>query len=141
MLNKKKLKAMIDLAIYEQGEGREDLAISKYYLKDYITFGILKNILLTTIAYIAVLFFVFISNFENIAAEISNMRMQPLLVGILIFYLVLIALFSVLVIVVRKIKYRNAVNRVKKYYKKLRELEGLYKDEALLEGNTKENQK
>ncbi len=141
MLNKKKLKAMIDLAIYEQGEGRDDLAISKYYLKDYITFGILKNILLTTIAYIAVLFFVFISNFENIAAEISNMRMQPLLVGILIFYLVLIALFSVLVIVVRKIKYRNAVNRVKKYYKKLRELEGLYKDEALLEGNTKENQK
>lgn len=141
MLNKKKLKAMIDLAIYEQGEGREDLAISKYYLKDYITFGILKNILLTTIAYIAVLFFVFISNFENIAAEISNMRMQPLLVGILIFYLVLIAVFSVLVIVVRKIKYRNAVNRVKKYYKKLRELEGLYKDEALLEGNAKENQK
>ncbi len=141
MLNKKKLKAMIELAIYEQKEGREDLAISKYYLRDYITFGILKNILLITVAYIAVLFFVFISNFENIAAEISNMRMQPMLVGILVFYLVLIALFSVVVIVVRKIKYRNAVNRVKKYYKKLRELEGLYKDEAQLEGNIKENQK
>ena len=141
MLNKKKLKAMIELAIYEQKEGREDLAISKYYLRDYITCGILKNILLITVAYIAVLFFVFISNFENIAAEISNMRMQPMLVGILVFYLVLIALFSVVVIVVRKIKYRNAVNRVKKYYKKLRELEGLYKDEAQLEGNIKENQK
>ncbi len=141
MLNKKKLKAMIDLAMYEQKEGREDLAISKYYLKDYITFGILKNILLITIAYIAVLFFVFISNFENIASEISNMRMQPMLVGILIFYLVLIAVFSVLVIAARKIKYRNAINRVRKYYKKLQELEGLYKDEALLKGNIKENQK
>ncbi len=141
MLNKKKLKAMIDLAMYEQGDGREDIAISKYYLKDYITFGILKNILLITIAYVAILFFVFISNFENIAAEISNMRMQPMLIGILIFYLVLIALFSVAVIVVRKIKYRNAVNRVKKYYKKLRELESLYKEEALSEGNIKEKHK
>lgn len=139
MVDEKRLKAMIDLAMYEQGKGKEDLEISRFYSRDYISLGLLKNIVLITIAYIAVAAFVVVGNFENFAANISDMNVQPMLVGILICYLMVVGFFSVIVVVTRRIKYRNAVTRVKKYYKKLRELNDIYKEEALIKGTGKEN--
>ena len=139
MVDEKRLKAMIDLAMYEQGEGKEDLEISRFYSRDYISLGLLKNIVLITIAYIAVAAFVVVGNFENFAANISDMNVQPMLVGVLICYLMVVGFFSVIVVVTRRIKYRNAVTRVKKYYKKLRELNDIYKEEALIKGTGKEN--
>lgn len=139
MADEKRLKAMIDLAMYEQGEGKEDLEISRFYSRDYISLGLLKNIVLITIAYIAVTAFVVVGNFENFAANISDMNVQPMLVGVLICYLMVVGFFSVIVVVTRRIKYRNAVTRVKKYYKKLRELNDMYKEEALIKGTGKEN--
>ena len=139
MVDEKRLKAMIDLAMYEQGKGKEDLEISRFYSRDYISLGLLKNIVLITIAYIAVAAFVVVGNFENFAANISDMNVQPMLVGILICYLMVVGFFSVIVVVSRRIKYRNAVTRVKKYYKKLRELNDIYKEEALIKGTGKEN--
>lgn len=139
MADEKRLKAMIDLAMYEQGKGKEDLEISRFYSRDYISLGLLKNIVLITIAYIAVAAFVVVGNFENFAANISDMNVQPMLVGMLICYLMVVGFFSVIVVVTRRIKYRNAVTRVKKYYKKLRELNDMYKEEALIKGTGKEN--
>ena len=139
MADEKRLKAMIDLAMYEQGEGKEDLEISRFYSRDYISLGLLKNIVLITIAYIAVAAFAVVGNFENFAANISDMNVQPMLMGVLICYLMVVGFFSVIVVVTRRIKYRNAVTRVKKYYKKLKELNDMYKEEALIKGTGKEN--
>lgn len=139
MADEKRLKAMIDLAMYEQGEGKEDLEISRFYSRDYISLGLLKNIVLITIAYIAVAAFVVVGNFENFAANISDMNVQPMIVGVLICYLMVVGFFSVIVVVTRRIKYRNAVTRVKKYYKKLKELNDMYKEEALIKETGKEN--
>ena len=139
MVDEKRLKAMIDLAMYEQGEGKEDLEISRFYSRDYISLGLLKNIVLITIAYIAVAAFAVVGNFENFAANISDMNVQPMIVGVLICYLMVVGFFSVIVVVTRRIKYRNAVTRVKKYYKKLRELNDIYKEEALIKETGKEN--
>ena len=43
MLNEEKIKIMNKLAMYEQGEGKKYLPVSKYYRSDYIGLALIKN--------------------------------------------------------------------------------------------------
>ena len=38
MLNEERVKLMVQLASYEQKEGKEDFKVSSYYKKDYVSF-------------------------------------------------------------------------------------------------------
>ena len=51
MLNEEKVKMMNRLAMYEQGEGKKYLPVSKYYRTDYIGLALIKNFFLVTIGY------------------------------------------------------------------------------------------
>lgn len=51
MLNEEKIKIMNKLAMYEQGEGKKYLPVSKYYRSDYIGLALIKNFFLVTIGY------------------------------------------------------------------------------------------
>ena len=55
MLNEEKIKIMNKLAMYEQGEGKKYLPVSKYYRSDYIGLAMIKNFFLVTIGYCLVL--------------------------------------------------------------------------------------
>ena len=50
MLNEEKVKVMNKLAMYEQGEGRKYLPVSKYYRSDNIGLALIKNFFMVTIA-------------------------------------------------------------------------------------------
>ena len=52
---KKKVKVMTKIAMYEQGEGKKYLPISKYYRSDYIGLALIKNFFLVTIGYLLVI--------------------------------------------------------------------------------------
>lgn len=43
MLNEEKIKIMNKLAMYEQGEGKKYLPVSRYYRSDYIGLAMIKN--------------------------------------------------------------------------------------------------
>ena len=51
MLNEKKIALMTKMAIYEQGEGKKSLPMSKYYRSDYISLRIINTVIVTTIAF------------------------------------------------------------------------------------------
>mgnify|MGYP006891124752 CR=1 FL=1 len=55
MLNEEKIKIMNRLAMYEQGEGKKYLPVSRYYRSDYIGLAMIKNFFLVTISYCLVL--------------------------------------------------------------------------------------
>lgn len=38
MLNEERVKMMIKLASYEEGQGKEDFKVNSYYRKDYVSF-------------------------------------------------------------------------------------------------------
>ena len=42
MLNEEKIKIMNKLAMYEQGEGKKYLPVSRYYRSDYIGLSLLR---------------------------------------------------------------------------------------------------
>lgn len=132
-MDKKRLKMMVRLAMFEQVDGKEDIEISHYFRGDYIGIGLLKNAILVTVAYVIILALVAIYNFEFFAASFSNMNIHALLIGLLICYILLIALFSVIVFIKRKLRYEKAVHRIQSYHKKLLELEKSYEREELAE--------
>ena len=43
MVDEKKIRTMIELARYEEGEGKEDLRIRHFYRGDYLTVQLIKN--------------------------------------------------------------------------------------------------
>ena len=51
MLNEEKVKIMNKLALYEKGEGKKYLPVSKYYRSDFIGLALIKNFFLVTIGY------------------------------------------------------------------------------------------
>ena len=55
MLNEEKIKIMNKLAMYEQGEGKKYLPVSRYYRSDYIGLALIKNFFLVTIGYCLIL--------------------------------------------------------------------------------------
>ena len=55
MLDKNKVRIMTKMAIYEKGEGKEYLPISKYYKRDYVGLQMMKSFICSTIAF-AILF-------------------------------------------------------------------------------------
>ena len=52
MVNEEKVKVMNRLAMYEHGEGRKYLPVSRYYRSDYIGLALIKNFFLVTIGYV-----------------------------------------------------------------------------------------
>ena len=55
MINEEKVKIMTKLAMYEQGEGKKYLPISKFYRSDYIGQALIKNFFLISIGYVLAL--------------------------------------------------------------------------------------
>ena len=121
-MDEKRLQKMIHLAMFEEIDGCEDIEISRFFLNDYIGLGILKNFFLITIAYALLLVFLVIYNFEYLAVMFADMNFLPLIIGVLIFYGILLGIYSVIIYVRRRLRYEKAARRMRKYYSKLREL-------------------
>ena len=49
MLNEERVKMMIKLASYEEGQGKEDFKVNSYYRKDYVSFRTIVTLIWTTI--------------------------------------------------------------------------------------------
>lgn len=123
---------MIHLAMYEQVDGKEDIAISRFFRLDYIGLGLLKNFVLVTVAYFILIGFFIIYHFEFLAANISNINLVPTVTVLIICYVMIVGIFSVIVFMIRSMRYEKAARRADKYDKKLYELDEFYELEELI---------
>ena len=126
MLNEEKVKVMNKLAMYEQGEGRKYLPVSKYYRSDYIGLALIKNFFLVTIAYGLILIGVAAYFGEYLMENIHKMDLVHMGIYILIGYMVLLAAYSILTYVQYSVKYYRAKKSVKDYYVELTKLSKIY---------------
>ncbi|MDY4693819.1 MAG: hypothetical protein SO401_09815 [Blautia sp.] len=129
MLNEEKIKVMNKLAMYEKGEGRKYLPVSKYYRSDYIGLALIKNFFLVTIGYGLVLTGIGAYFGNYLMENIHKMNLVTLGIDILIGYLAVLVIFSVLTYIQYSIKYRRAKKSVKLYYEELTKLNRIYSRE------------
>ena len=126
MLNEEKIKIMNKLAMYEQGEGKKYLPVSKYYRSDYIGLALIKNFFLVTIGYGLILAVIAAYNLEYLLDNVHKMDLISLGIVVLAGYIGVLAVYSVLTYIQYTVKYYNAKKSVKQYYTQLTRLEKIY---------------
>lgn len=131
MINEKKIHIMTDLAMFAHREERRAMVVCRYRKRDYITIQMIKVWLAVTVAYmlissIAVLCFV--GGRENASLPFENFMAVFFLWGIL--YLVICLVFLILAFFSFGRYYREASIRMRRYYKRMKQMEEFYKENA-----------
>lgn len=126
MLNEEKVKIMNRLALYEKGEGKKYLPVSKFYRSDYIGLALIKNFFLVTIGYGLVLLAVAAYFGDYLMNNIHKMNLVNMGISILIGYLAVLVAYSVLTYIQYSVKYHRAKKSVRKYYEELTKLDKIY---------------
>ena len=129
-MDEERIRRMTRLAMYAQdGETGRDIEIVKYHKRDYIGAGIVGNIFLITIAYVIMLAAYMILHITEYTENMAGLSIKSILLYVLLLYGVILGLYSVLVFVIRSIRYDLALERAQKYYEELCALGELYDEE------------
>lgn len=122
MLNEKKVALMTKMAIYEQGEGKRSLPMSKYYRSDYISLRIINTVIVTTVAFFLIAGLAILVNVEKLLDELVSMDLMKIGKNILIAYIIVIIFQTAMTYIVysyRFKKYRKGLNEYNGSLKKL----------------------
>ncbi len=123
MLDKKRIRLMTKLAVYEQSDEKEDLKISSYYKDDYVGTKTLIGALWTMVGYALVIVLFVLCNMDTL---VNDMSMQKLivLVGVVVGgYLALLIVYCICANMFYKAKHAKARQRIKTFYNNLTALE------------------
>ena len=115
MLDKRKIRLMIKMASYEKQGAEEDLKISSYYKKDYVSMNVWATAIWFTIGYAIVAALIAFCTLEQILEKLTILKLLQNLI-LLILYCTGARMFY-------KRKHNLAKQHVKKYYRDLSRLE------------------
>ena len=141
MLNVKKIRLMTEMARYEEGKGKEEMRISKYFCSDYLGIALFKNFILASIGYAVVVLLVAAYFSEYLLNNVHKMNL--ILLGVILVgsYIITITIYSVITYVKYSLKYSRAKRGVEAYDRKLEKLETLYRKEDEIKSQKQENRR
>ena len=141
MLNVKKIRLMTEMARYEEGKGKEEMRIAKYFRSDYLGIALFKNVILASIGYAVVVLLVAAYFSEYLLNNVHKMNL--ILLGVILVgsYIITITIYSVITYVKYSLKYSRAKRGVEAYDRKLEKLETLYRKEDEIKSQKQENRR
>ena len=130
MIHEERVILMTGLQVYEDGDGKRDIAISNYFSGDYLGMQMLKSVIYVTIA--AGLFFAgyVFYNLEEFLNNIYQTNWLEYAQTLLTRYLVLVLAYTLITYLVYACRYAKAKKNLKKYYGGLKALNAMYHEES-----------
>lgn len=129
MLNEERIIMMTKMASYEEKEGKESVAIGKYFRSDYISIQVLKSVISATIAFVIVLALYIFYNFEVFMQDIYKMDLIKFAQDILIYYGVTVVIYGAVSYLICSYRYAKAKKSLKCYYQNLKKLNAMYNEQ------------
>lgn len=129
MLDKRKIRLMTKLALYEQNEGREDMKISAYYKKDYVSMKMIATLIWTTIGYGCAMLLVLAWGMTGWMEKLTLALIVMLVAVILLGNLALLIITFIITSRISNRKHRDARMRMKRYNHGLLQLMKMYEKE------------
>jgi len=129
MVNEKKVKVMTKMAMYENGQGAEDIKINSYYRNDYVSFKTLVSIIWMTIGYVMLVAMVAGMFLDEIMEQISVNFLFIFIMVIVSLYLALVLLYAIGASRFYKKRYLESRQRLKKFNHYLTRLNRMYEKE------------
>ena len=118
MVNEEKVKIMNRLAMYEHGEGRKYLPVSRFYRSDYIGLALIKNFFLVTIGYALLLAGIAAYFSEYLMDNVNKINLVAVGIYVIVGYLIVLIAYSVLTYIQYSVKYYRAKKRILPDWKK-----------------------
>ena len=133
MVNMRKVRLMTKLAIYEKKEGKEDIKLGKYFRRDYVRLKVLHNIVAVTIGYLLVLGMIVAYQMEYLIREAVNLDYIGMGKTILGGYIIVVTVYVMASMVGYSLYYGYSRKKLAKYFRMLRLLRTMYREEEQLE--------
>ena len=130
MLNKERVILMTKLASYENGEGKKNAAIGKYFRGDYIGAEVVKSIIAGTLAFGVGFALYVLYEFESLMADIYKMDLFVFAKNILVVYVVVVVAFALITYLVYYKRYSKAQKSLRNYQKNLKKLSSYYQKDS-----------
>ena len=131
MLDERRVRRMTKLASYEAKEGKEDIKISAFFRKDYISLNVISTLLWVTVGYLLAAVLVVLACLENLMESFAIAKLIGLGAIILIVYVVMMVLYNAMARKYYRRRHEEARERVKVYCHDLMMLEKLYEKEGI----------
>lgn len=129
MLSEERIRLMTKMASYEEGEGKEYMPIKQYYRKDYVTLGMLKSFITSSIAF-GILFLCWILyEMENITEILASRDLTELGIFVLAIYIGFVAVYQVIALLVYNRRYTRATLSIKEYHSLMKKVQRLQEKE------------
>ena len=129
MVDRKKLCRMIALARFETKNEDKAIRINNSYEQDYIARALIRNFLLTSIAYVLLIMVIGMVNLDVWLSNLNNLNIQPLLLTLILGYLIMLGVYTVIAFTIARIRYVRARNGIQQYRYELEQLRRIYKEE------------
>lgn len=123
MLDKRRIRLMTKLALYEQSDAKDDLKVSGYYKEDYAGLMTLKGALWTTVGYAMVAVMFVLCNLDLLINGMSMQKVIVLACAAVGGYLALLIVYCICANMFYKRKHVEARHRLKAFYNNLTALE------------------
>lgn len=131
MLNEKRVKHMVKLALYETKNGKEELKAGSFNKKDYVTLQVLRSLVWMTIGYVMLAILLGITAITFLLDEMSILEA---IIGIVLVILIYIGLLITYMAATKRYygqKHMHAYDEAKKFKDDLAELELMYEKEDI----------
>lgn len=127
MLNEERIRIMANMTMYEDGKGKEDFRVNRFFKRDYIGLNLIYTFIWVTIGYAIIMALYGVMHFEELLTSLTDIEVLKQLgtrfvigyVVILLFYLIVLRIYYGLV-------HKRASSNVREYYAQLRRLEKEY---------------
>lgn len=129
MLNNRKVRLMTRLAMYEQNEGKEDVRLSKYFQTDYVRLQVLKTIVAITFGYLLVLLILVVYHSEYLIRDAVILDYRGMFMQYAGIYVILVTVYTSMAMIGYMIQYRSSRKKLAKYFRMLRRLRSIYREE------------
>ena len=132
MVDKERLYRMIALARFEKKNEDKALRINKNYEQDFVSFALIRNFYLTTIAFALLLVVFVMYNMDFWLSNLNNLNFQPLLIALILGYLIMLGVYTVIAFTIARLHYTRAASSVREYNRELDKLGKIYRAEDKL---------
>lgn len=129
MVNEERIRLMTKMASYEEGEGREYMPIKQYYRKDYVSLGMIKTFITSSIAFGILVLCWMLYQMDNITDIVAGRDLTELGTFVLIIYIIFVAVYQVIALCVYNWRYSRASASIKGYHSVLKKAEKLQERE------------
>lgn len=127
MLNEERIRIMANMSMYEEGKGKQEFRINRYFKRDYVGLNMIYTFIWVTIGYMIILGMYGVTHFGELLDGLNDLEgLKQLGIRFVIGYVIILVFYLIVLWIFYTRTHKRASANVREYYAQLRRLEKQY---------------